>query len=256
MQKEDLIAIARLLVAYSIMSVTGTIALVVHITSFGVLANVVRAYVGASSRMILALIGVRLVLPQRSQLQHEHVMYTFNHNSFLDVLIVTALALPNTRPFLSERTLKFVPVTISAIAIGTWYIPTFKHATRRAAFFERVTSRLRTERTSVIVSSEGVHEFVHGIAPFNDGVYRIAIEAGMPIVPLYFHIPRNVNSLEGYRYESGSVRVEVLPEIDTRSWRIQSLDEHVASTRAIFVRRFNEAHETVPQEQAREVVTA
>lgn len=241
--QETLIAIARLVVAYTTMTITGTLGLLVRIVALGGLADFVRTRIVApSSRLILAMIGVRLERPPDDAFPRGPVMYTFNHNSYLDVLIVTALGLRETRCVLSERTLKFVPVTISALAIGTLYIPVKRHAERRAHFFARTTARIVRERFAVIVSSEGVHEFVHGIAPFNDEVYRMAIEAALPIVPIYLHIPRAVNSLEGFTMRGGAVRAEVLPTIDTTAWRIDGLDAHIASMRAIFVRRFEEAH--------------
>ncbi|MBC8144812.1 MAG: fatty acid desaturase, partial [bacterium] len=82
----------------------------------------------------------------------------------------------------------------------------------------------------------------HGIAPFNDGVYRMAIEAGIDIVPVYLHIPRSVNSLEGFTYKSGTIRVELLPAIDTSTWTLDKLAQHVNSVREVFITRFNEAH--------------
>jgi putative phosphoserine phosphatase / 1-acylglycerol-3-phosphate O-acyltransferase len=241
--QENLIAIGRLAIVYSMLSLTGVIAFVVRSISLGMATDLVRrGIVAPSSRLILRLIGVRLALPPRSAFDHRYVMYTFNHNSYFDVLIITALGLTNTRCFLSEKTLKFVPVTISALAIGTLYIPMMKHAKRRQRFFERTTERIMRERFSVLVSSEGVHTFVDGIAPFNDGVYRMAVEAGLPVVPVYLHIPREVNSLEGFKYKSGSIRVEVLPPIPTGDWSLDRLAEHVDSVRNIFISRFNEAH--------------
>jgi putative phosphoserine phosphatase/1-acylglycerol-3-phosphate O-acyltransferase len=241
--QENLIAIGRLAIVYSILSVTGIVACLVRVLSFGTLTDGVRRHIVApSSRLILKLIGVQLVLPPTAAFGGDSVMYTFNHNSYFDVLVVTALGLTNTRCFLSEKTLKFVPVTISALAIGTLYIPMMKHARRRERFFAKTTERIKREKFSVLVSSEGVHTFVHGIAPFNTGVYRMACEAGLPIVPLYLHIPKEVNSLEGFNYKSGTIRVEVLPTIETRDWKEEELPNHIESVRDLFVQRFNDAH--------------
>ncbi len=241
--QENLIAIARLVMGYSLMGISGTAALLARGMALGGMSDPVRTQIVArSSRLILRLLGVRLVMPPRSAFPAGSVMYTFNHNSYLDVLVVTALGLKGTRCFLSEKTLPLVPLTISALAIGTLYIPQQKHARRRDRFFERTTARIMRERFSVLVSSEGVHQFIHGIAPFNTGVYRMAMQAGLPVVPVYLHIPRSVNSLEGYIYKGGTVRVEVLPAIDTSAWTEQGLPEHVESVRDIFIRRFNEAH--------------
>src|SRR4051812_48101076 len=99
--QENLIVIVRLLVAYSLIGLSGSLALVVRGLSFGGATDFCRRYiVGGSSRLILRLIGIRLEMPPRSAFRRGPVMYTFNHNSFLDVLLVTSLGLQNTRFFL------------------------------------------------------------------------------------------------------------------------------------------------------------
>ena len=67
--------------------------------------------------------GIKLQTPPISAFPRDQVFYTFNHNSYLDTLIITALGLPNNRFLLSEKTLKILPLTLSALGIGTLYIP-------------------------------------------------------------------------------------------------------------------------------------
>jgi putative phosphoserine phosphatase / 1-acylglycerol-3-phosphate O-acyltransferase len=242
MQKK-IISIYRVLIAFTLMTISGSTGLLLRIVSFGFLLDFNRKYIVApSSRLILFLIGVKLFIRKEKNFPAQQVLYTFNHNSFLDIIIVTALGLTNTRFFLSVRTIKYLPITLSALAIGTLYIPFKNQQVKRLSFFRKAAERAQKERFSIFASSEGVHTFIHGIAPFNKGIYHLAVNAALPIVPVYLHIPENVNSLEGYIFERGTVTVEVLETIETSSWNLEKLPGHVENVRSLFINKFNYEH--------------
>lgn len=229
----------RGLVAFILMSISGSLALVIRMLTFGRSVNWGSRYIVApSSRLILRIIGVRFCLPRTKDYPKHQVMYTFNHNSFLDVLILTALAVPNTRFFLSEKTRKILPLTLSALAIGVYYIPVKKDKKRREQFFKRLTKELKDGKGSVFVSSEGVHRFIHGIAKFNLEVYKMAADAKIPIQLVYLHIPKITNSLEGYRFKSGKITVDLLEEFRTDNWLDDSIDIEVDKVRSVFIQEY------------------
>jgi len=165
-------------------------------------------------------------------------MYTFNHNSTLDLLVLTALAIPNCRFFLSENTWKYIPMTISALAIGVYYIPVKEDEKRRAAFFSKVTKELQEGNNSVFVSSEGVHDFVKGIAPFNDGVYRMATLCKLPVQPLYIHISEKAYTLKYYSISSGKIEAYLLDEVSTKDWKEEEIPTNKEIVRAQFIKEF------------------
>lgn len=234
-------------VAFSIMMITGSIALMLKWMSFGYSTNWgARWIIAPGSRLSLRLIGIRYEFPKRASFPDKPVMYTFNHNSFMDLLILTSLAIPDTRFFLSENTKRLIPVTIAANAIGVYYIPVKKDRKRRADFFKKMTTTLKKSKESVFVSSEGVHKFVHGISRFNDGVYIMAMKAHLPIIPIYLHIPKKANPFEGYQFGMGKISAHVLQQFDTDTWRLETISEHKNEVRSLFVNAFNEHHGTDP----------
>lgn len=242
--QETIIATYRGLAAFVLMFVSGSIALVIKWLTFGKSVNWGSKYIVApSSRLILRIVGVRFSIPKVRDYPFQQVMYTFNHNSFLDVLILTALAIPDTRFFLSEKTRKIIPLTVSALAIGVYYIPVKNDKRRRADFFKRVTQELKSGSGSVFVSSEGVHRFINGIAPFNTGVYEMALKAELPVQPVYLDIPKETNSLEGYRFKSGTISVELLDLISTENWELSTLKNEVEKVRNIFLNEFNKRND-------------
>ena len=224
------------------MTITGTISMILVLISFGFLRNFcVKYIIKYSSRLILRSIGFKGVFPDASELPDYPVMFTFNHNSFLDIFLLTGIGLTNTRIILSVSTLKYIPLVISAKAVGTFYIPEQEDRERRLKFFKRVTRFLKNSKYSIMASSEGHHRHFHGIAAFNRGVYHMALEANLPIVALYIHIPKisNVNVSESVAV-GGEVRIEYLAEFETKDWELDNLREHIEVVRDTYIQRFKE----------------
>jgi putative phosphoserine phosphatase/1-acylglycerol-3-phosphate O-acyltransferase len=130
---------------------------------------------------------------------------------------------------------------ISALAAGTFFIPTKDKHERRLKFFKKVTQRLKKSKLSVIASSEGVHDHFHGIAPFNKGIYHMAIEANLPVVALFIYIPKESNITRGNSNASGGdLKIDFLKEFNTNDWSLDTLNEHIEEVRNTFVNRFNQ----------------
>lgn len=231
-------------VSFLLMGLTGIVALFIRIVSFGTGTNFVsRHIVAPSSRLILRFCGYKYKFPKITEFPKGQVMYTFNHNSFLDIFVLTAMGIPNTRFFLSENTIKYIPVTLSALAIGIYYIPVKKNVKRRNAFFSRMEKKLNNNDQSIFVSSEGVHQFTHGINRFNDGVYFLATACKLPIYPVFIQIPREDNPFESFRVLSGSIEISLLDRIDTTNWKLENLQINKNMVREVFIKEFNKRND-------------
>jgi 1-acyl-sn-glycerol-3-phosphate acyltransferase len=241
--REKIISTGKWIVGYLVLLITGTIALVLVLLTFGRIRNVTNAYIIApTSIFILFLVGYRIKMPRKKDFPQKQVLYTFNHNSFLDVLMLTALGLPNAFFTLSEKTLWYLPLTISALATGTFYIPLKKSPERRASFFRRTTAWLNKSDKSIIASAEGVHEHFHGIDVFNKGIFRMAMQAKIPVFTLYIHVPEQCNPFSGVLAQGGDLYIELMQEFDTSGWTKENLNLNIEKIRETFVVKFKEAH--------------
>lgn len=241
------VLIYRWTIALFVITVSGCFSLLLILLSFGFLRNFCVQYIlKYSSRLILRLMGFKGIFPPISSFPTHPVLYTFNHNSYLDIFLLTGLGIPNTRILLSRSTFKFVPVIISALASGSFFIPIQEKHQQRIQFFKRVTQFLiRKKKFSIIASSEGVHKYTHGIASFNKGIYHMALLAKLPIVALYIHIPKESNPMKGDKHaKGGTLILEYLKEIKTDDWAMENLTGHIKEVREIFVQRFNELQES------------
>ncbi len=242
---KTLVVIYRWVLALGSMLISGSVCLVIVLLSFGHLRNFCNRYIFSyTSRFVLRLAGYRYDLPSLDDFPKHQVLYSINHNSYLDTFLLTTVGLPNVRFLLSEKTFKYIPMVIAAKAFGTWYIPQQHHSKRRLKFFIRKTAVLKKTNYSVIASAEGVHEHQHTIAPFNKGIFHMALEAGMPVVPLFILTPKEANPYTGQYSKTGTLKLIILDEIDNSNWKPETIREEIDKVRSIYVSKFNELNHT------------
>jgi 1-acyl-sn-glycerol-3-phosphate acyltransferase len=69
---------------------------------------------------------------------------------------------------------------------------------------------------SVMIFPEGTRSRGNGLLPFKDGAFRVAIEAGVPILPLVVAGTRRAMAKGSFRFQRAHARVKVLDPIETK----------------------------------------
>jgi 1-acyl-sn-glycerol-3-phosphate acyltransferase len=179
-------------------------------------------------------------VPSSPSCPTPQVVYVSNHTSTLDLFVLVALGLPNTRFFLSGFVRKFVPLGIIATMMGTFFTVPQEFPERRRRIFARAAAILRRTGESVYLSPEGGRITDGRIGHFNKGAFHLATALKAPIVPMYFRIPREIDPGLGYAAKPGVVDVYVLPAIDTAEWREADVIENKERVRALFQRTHEE----------------
>mgnify|MGYP000184536611 CR=1 FL=1 len=90
---------------------------------------------------------------------------------------------------------------------------------------------LQEEKKSVIMAPEGTRTVSPRLAPFKKGAFHLAMQAGVPMVPIVLHDAIDIAPKGVFVYRPGQVTVEVLPPVDTSDWTAATIDEHVAEVR-------------------------
>jgi putative phosphoserine phosphatase/1-acylglycerol-3-phosphate O-acyltransferase len=236
------INVFKVVIAFVLIILFGTVGSVLRIVSFGLLTNFNRAVlIPTFCKLTLAAMGIRIDnRVQLPKLDTPH-FFTFNHNSYLDGFVLMSLGLKNMRILMSEKMLIFLPVALISFSIGLLYIPQKKNKERRMKCFYNVERRINEERVSIMGSSEGVHRYGERIAQFNRGVYHMALNCQMPVVPLFIYTPIESNPYANFRpFKRGTLVIETLGIIPTSDWKLENLDNHIDDVRKLYVKRFNE----------------
>jgi 1-acyl-sn-glycerol-3-phosphate acyltransferase len=198
-----------------------------------------RLYAGIAcglSRAVLRMYGIRLRVHQDRPFASTQTVYVSNHSSSLDLFVLAALGLPLTRFFLSGFLRRIPPLGIISSMMGAFFTVSQDRPEERRRIFARAEGVLRRTGESVYLSPEGGRITGGRLGPFNKGAFHLATSLRAPIVPLYIHIPEHVDPGRGLDARPGTVRVYVLPPIDTRDWRLDDLGANKERVRSDLVR--------------------
>ncbi len=232
--------IYRCLVMYTGMTLIGCVASTLYLLSLGRLRRFnFEVLAPPFFRIMLYLMGIKLTV-KNTKNDSRPGLYFFNHNSYLDLIILPALGLMNTRLITSTRTKKYLPLRLCHFGFGSLYLPYKDQKKERLQAFKNIAQRMVEEKFSVICSPEGVHTFRHKISPFNKGVFHLATVTEFPIYPLFIHIPKKSNPLEGFYYQSGNVFVTHMNTIDTDSWCLETLSNNKKNVRNLYIETYEE----------------
>jgi len=191
-------------------------------------------FVRPVARVVLAICGIKVRVSRQYPLPQGQAICIFNHTSTFDHFIVSALGLPHIRFFLSKKTRKFLPMTVMATMIGTFYTPPQSEPEKRIACFQRAERILRKTGDSVLLSPEGTRITSGEIGKFNKGAFHLATNLKWPIYPLYIDIPKDINPGKGFTFSPGKVKVYFLPKIETAHWELSDLQNNIKQVRDIF----------------------
>ena len=197
-----------------------------------------------------ALIGLDLDVHGREHLwRHRPAIFMFNHQSNADMLIMASL-IRRDIVGVGKRELKQLPVIGPLMgAAGVVFID---RSDRRAAIetMKPLVNAMRDERKSLVIAPEGTRAPTRKLGAFKKGGFHIAIESGVPIVPVVIHNSGDISPKGEKIFRSGTVHVDVLPAIDTSQWMVSTVDDHVAEIRNTFLRALGQPELSVAETAA------
>jgi 1-acyl-sn-glycerol-3-phosphate acyltransferase len=79
----------------------------------------------------------------------------------------------------------------------------------------RRAREILAQRVSVVIFPEGTRSTTGDLLPFKDGAFRLAIEAGVPILPLAVSGTSTVLRKHDWRFGRSRAEVRVLPPVET-----------------------------------------
>ncbi len=183
----------------------------------------------------LWLCGVRMVVHRDQPLPHGQTVFISNHTSTLDVFVLIALGLPNSRFFMYGKLRRILPVGLIGYLIGIFWTVDQCFTERRRKIFERAGRVLKRTRESVYLSPEGERVLTGEIGHFNKGAFHMATDLQAPIQPMYIHIPAAINRGFDLVSDAGVVDVYFLPPIETTGWQVADVESNRDSVRRVFV---------------------
>ncbi|MHC1563609.1 HAD-IB family hydrolase [Actinomycetospora sp. C-140] len=183
--------------------------------------------------MFLATAGVRVeVVGAHNLWAARPAVFVMNHQSGLDAMVVSHLLRQGFSGLGKKEARYFPPTYLMGRALNAVFIDRSDPEAARARL-ETLEERLR-DGTSVFVAPEGTRSPTPTLGRFRTGAFRVAIKAGVPVVPVVLRNAYDLMPGAAKTIQPGTVDVAVLPPVDTRDWSLDSVRQHADDVRKLF----------------------
>jgi 1-acyl-sn-glycerol-3-phosphate acyltransferase len=155
-----------------------------------------------------------------------------NHESFADILLISHL--PWEMKWLSKAELFRVPVLgwmmqlAGDVPVKRGFGPSAIEAMTRCR-------EILGRKVSVMIFPEGTRSPTSELLPFKDGAFRLAIEAGVPILPLAVSGTGPALPKHDWRFNRSAATVRVLSPVETAGLTVEQVPELRERVRQLIV---------------------
>lgn len=170
-----------------------------------------------ASRVRVTVVGQEQFDPSRSYIIMS------NHQSNFDIPVLLAHLRCQFR-WLAKAELFKIPIFGRGMR-GAGYIPIDRSDRRAAIRSLQTAAETIRNGSSVMIFPEGTRSLDGRLRSFKKGGFVLAVDAGVPIVPVVIHGTFAVMPKSGLRIRPGRVCVEVLEPIETAGYSRKQKDE-------------------------------
>lgn len=189
--------------------------------------------------------GIKIVVKGEEHLwSHRPAVFLFNHQSNADFLIAAKL-LKKDVVAIAKKELELSPIGPFFKAAGVIFIDRKDKEKAIEAMKPAVT--VLQSGTSIAIAPEGTRSYDYNLGPFKKGAFHLAMQAGVPIVPMVIKNAHDVMPRGAALIQPNIVEVEILPPVYTKTWTKQNLDSKIAGVRAQYLKALGQEIKSLPE---------
>ena len=194
-----------------------------------------------------ALIGLDLDVSGEENLWRQRpAVFMFNHQSKADVAIMARLVRRDVVG-VGKKEIQRMPLIGQAMgAAGVVFIDRSDRS-KAIESMAPLVAAMKDEGKSLVIAPEGTRAPTRKLAPFKKGGFHMATQVGVPIVPVVIHNAGDIAPKGDFVFQPGTVRVEVLPPVDTSGWSTERMNEQVTEVRNLFLKALGQPEQTVAE---------
>ncbi|MET0904223.1 MAG: HAD-IB family hydrolase [Acidimicrobiales bacterium] len=182
---------------------------------------------------LFAITGVRLDVQGEEHVWSQRpAVFIYNHRNNFDPYVAIKLV---GRDWGSVAKKEIAGPLIGAMQWLTPNIAFLDRSDQEKAIegLQPVTELLRSG-VSVLVAPEGTRSVSGQLGRFKKGPFRMAMEAGVPVVPIVIRNADQVASREAMIIRPGTIDVAVLPPVDVSGWTSDGVDARIEEVRQMY----------------------
>jgi len=161
-----------------------------------------------------------------------------NHQSNFDIPVLLA-HLPVQFRWLAKAELFKIPIFSRAMR-GAGYVRIDRFNRESAIQSIKEAAAKMKDGVSVMIFPEGTRSHDGSIRPFKKGGFVMAVDTGVPIVPVILQGTLPIMDKNSWRINAGEVSLQIEKPIDTTGYTRETKDELIETVRSVICRGFEE----------------
>jgi 1-acyl-sn-glycerol-3-phosphate acyltransferase len=169
------------------------------------------------------ILGIKIHIKPNSQTEKSgNTVVIANHQHNLDLFVCGAV-IPARTVSVGKRSLLMIPCFGLLYWLAGNILINRNKGSNAKARLSQTTEALTAGNRSIWFFPEGTRNGGNNILPFKKGAFRIAIEAGVPILPIC--VSSYAGKLNFNKLVSGTIYIEVLAPIRTDHMNIEDIEQ-------------------------------
>lgn len=194
-----------------------------------------------------ALAGMTLdITGEENAWSHRPAIFMFNHQSAVDPIIVAKIVRKDMGG-VGKKEVGKIPIMGKMMRnMGTVFVDR-KNSKNAIEAMQPLVDAVETDQKSIVIAPEGTRSYSKKLGPFKKGAFHLALQTGVPVVPIVIHNAIDVQPNGMYLMRPATVKVDILSPVDTTGWKRATLNDHVREVRNMFLRTLGQAEEKAPK---------
>jgi len=189
------------------------------------------------ARMLLWLTSTRVnVIGTENVLMGKPQIFMANHQSDFDILIVMA-HIPGQFRWIAKKELFKIPIFGKAMRSAGYIEIDRQNHEKAMKSLDEAAQKIR-EGKSVVTFPEGTRSKDRTIKPFKQGLFHLAIKAGVPIIPISIIGAHEIMPKRTLKFRPGKITMIIDRPVDVSGYTIETRGELIERVRGIIVRNY------------------
>jgi len=197
--------------------------------------NKVHKIANLWARMVLWLTSVRVeVVGRDNVLMDKPQIFMANHQSDFDILIVLA-HIPGQFRWIAKKELFKIPIFGKAMRNAGYIEIDRQNHEKAMQSLDEAAQKIR-EGKSVVTFPEGTRSKDGTVRPFKQGMFHLAIKAGVPIVPISIIGAHAIMPKRSLAIRPGKITMVIGEPLDVSPYTIETRGELIERVRSVIIR--------------------
>jgi len=188
--------------------------------------------IGGDAMLSLAGVDVEIVGEQHAW-THRPAVFIFNHQSLLDPLVVFKIVQRDVTA-VGKKEVERMPLLGQIAWLMNAALIDRKNVSQAKAALQPAVDRLN-DGYSIMIAPEGTRSLTSRVGPFKKGAFHLAMQGGVPIVPVIIQNTGELMWRGSSSIRSGTLHAIVAPPVPTDDWTLRNLSVKVAGVRQLYL---------------------